>query len=212
VATRSERKELIAGQRKSQILEAALNVFSRKGFGEATVPDVAEEAGVAVGTIYNYFESKKDLLTSIFNTYVVATPFMDILEGSLESDDWEFVTSVIENRLDFGFENMDRLPFVFAEIQRDPELREQFAEQFFGPILLYPERFLESRMASGAFKPANARVMARAMVGMVLGFLLLYSVERDRSPCEAVPRKELAAQLAQFVLGGLRGSRGGGTP
>ena len=40
-------------RKRKQILNAALAVFSQKGYGESTVPDIAREAGVAVGTIYN---------------------------------------------------------------------------------------------------------------------------------------------------------------
>lgn len=51
--------------RKNQILEAAQRTFSRKGFAEATISDVAREAGVSDATIYEYFSSKEELLFSI---------------------------------------------------------------------------------------------------------------------------------------------------
>ena len=51
--------------RKAQILAAAERVFSRKGFPEATISDVAREAGVSDATIYEYFPSKEELLFSI---------------------------------------------------------------------------------------------------------------------------------------------------
>lgn len=49
------------------ILRAAIRVFARHGFFSAQVADVAREAGVASGTVYLYFRSKDDLLTSIFD-------------------------------------------------------------------------------------------------------------------------------------------------
>ncbi|MGD9142400.1 MAG: helix-turn-helix domain-containing protein, partial [Dehalococcoidia bacterium] len=45
------RRRLTPEQRETQILEAALAVFSRRGYDKATVPDIAREAGIAVGTI-----------------------------------------------------------------------------------------------------------------------------------------------------------------
>jgi len=48
------------------ILEAAIRVFAQKGFHAARISDVADEAGVADGTIYLYFKNKDDLLLSIF--------------------------------------------------------------------------------------------------------------------------------------------------
>jgi AcrR family transcriptional regulator len=51
--------------RKEQILKAAERIFARKGFQEATISDVAREAGVSDATIYEYFPSKEELLFSI---------------------------------------------------------------------------------------------------------------------------------------------------
>ncbi len=51
---------------KERIREAAVRVFSREGFDRASVKTIAEEAGVAVGSIYNHFRDKDDLLISIF--------------------------------------------------------------------------------------------------------------------------------------------------
>jgi TetR/AcrR family transcriptional regulator, fatty acid metabolism regulator protein len=48
------------------IRNAAIRVFARKGFHATRAEEIAEEAGIAVGTIYNYFESKSQILLSIF--------------------------------------------------------------------------------------------------------------------------------------------------
>ena len=52
--------------RRDAILRAAIDVFAGRGFFNAQVADVARAAGVAAGTVYLYFESKDDLLVSIF--------------------------------------------------------------------------------------------------------------------------------------------------
>lgn len=51
---------------KERIRDAAVRVFSREGFDRANVKSIADEAGVAVGTIYNHYRDKDDLLISIF--------------------------------------------------------------------------------------------------------------------------------------------------
>lgn len=48
------------------IRDAAIRVFARKGFHATRAEEIAEEAGIAVGTIYNYFESKAQILLSVF--------------------------------------------------------------------------------------------------------------------------------------------------
>ncbi len=58
---------LIAGSdKRSQIFEAAVSIFSQKGYHGATVDDLASAAGVAKGTIYNYFKNKADIFTQLY--------------------------------------------------------------------------------------------------------------------------------------------------
>ncbi|MGD8398204.1 MAG: helix-turn-helix domain-containing protein, partial [Anaerolineae bacterium] len=57
--------------RRQQILDAALAVFSEKGFHGANVSDVAAAAGVSQGTIYWYFDSKEELLTAAVMNFFV---------------------------------------------------------------------------------------------------------------------------------------------
>ncbi len=56
------KREQLREERRQQIIDAALAVFTQKGFHAANVSDVAAQAGVSQGTIYWYFESKEELL------------------------------------------------------------------------------------------------------------------------------------------------------
>lgn len=56
------------GDKRGRILDSAMRVFASKGFFGAKVSDIAQEAGVADGTIYLYFKSKDDLLISLFES------------------------------------------------------------------------------------------------------------------------------------------------
>ena len=49
-----------------QIIEAAIRVFARKGYWSSRVSDIAREAGIAAGTIYLYFTTKEEILTTLF--------------------------------------------------------------------------------------------------------------------------------------------------
>ena len=53
-------------EKRVRILESAARVFAREGFYNAKIKDVAQEAGVAHGTVYLYFDGKDDLLISLF--------------------------------------------------------------------------------------------------------------------------------------------------
>ena len=55
-----------AADKRRQILDAAITVFARQGFHACRVSDVADEAGVAYGLVYHYFQSKEEILNTLF--------------------------------------------------------------------------------------------------------------------------------------------------
>src|SRR5215471_6042730 len=60
-------QEQLIAARRNQILDAATKVFAKKGFHSTTIKDIAREAGIADGTIYNYFENKMALMLGILD-------------------------------------------------------------------------------------------------------------------------------------------------
>ena len=60
-------------RRRDDIVQAALNVFERQGFEAAKMVEIAEEAGVAKGTLYLYFENKSALLEGVIETAILPT-------------------------------------------------------------------------------------------------------------------------------------------
>jgi TetR/AcrR family transcriptional regulator, fatty acid metabolism regulator protein len=53
-------------ERRQQILDAAIRTFAKKGYHASRVADIAEEAGVAYGLVYHYFDSKEAVLEAVF--------------------------------------------------------------------------------------------------------------------------------------------------
>ncbi len=54
------------GERRRQLIEAAAEIFSRQGFANARVSEIAARADVAKGTVYEYFASKEELFLAVF--------------------------------------------------------------------------------------------------------------------------------------------------
>jgi AcrR family transcriptional regulator len=70
--------------KKKQILEAAIRCFARKGFHATSIQEIADELGMAKGSIYFYFKSKDDVLISVFEYYVEM--LFDRMEGLPEEN------------------------------------------------------------------------------------------------------------------------------
>ncbi len=209
MATRQQRKQAVTELRRQQVLDAALAVFSRKGYGEATIADIAREGGMAVGTIYNYYAGKRQVLAAVLASRVLSQPFLRLLEGSAAADDRQFLRSLVEDRVNLFRGNGGQLLFLLNEICRDQELRRQWAREVVGPGLRRVEQYVGARVASGAFRPLDAGIAARAMAGIGIGFALLALIEGEDGPCREAPAADLAAQLAEIVLAGVRADRGG---
>ena len=68
VQARVKNKSLISEKRR-QIIEGAIQVFKRKGYHKATVREIAREARIGLGSIYDYVTSKDDILYLFFENY-----------------------------------------------------------------------------------------------------------------------------------------------
>jgi len=66
---RKYRTENQSTDKRQCILQAAVQAFSEKGYAKATIAEIARKAGVAEGTVYEYFKNKEDVLLSIPEEY-----------------------------------------------------------------------------------------------------------------------------------------------
>jgi len=101
VATRTTVQE----ERRRQILNAAVRAFAKKGYHASRVSDIAEEAGVAYGLVYHYFDSKDAVLEAIFREMwgmmVAAINAMESLEESPREQLRKFCAIVLRTWRDY---------------------------------------------------------------------------------------------------------------
>jgi AcrR family transcriptional regulator len=109
------KKHVVSEFRSSEIIEAARAVFSRKGFNDATVDDIAEAAGLAKGTVYLYFPSKREIFLEIFRQGTVALHDevrhnMEAVPGAAAK-----VLAFIRTRLAYSERNRDFMRIYYTE-------------------------------------------------------------------------------------------------
>jgi AcrR family transcriptional regulator len=61
------KRQVVSEFRRTEIMNAARTVFARKGFTRGIIDEIAKEAGVAKGTVYLYFSSKKEIYRAILD-------------------------------------------------------------------------------------------------------------------------------------------------
>lgn len=201
-------REERAGERRAQILRAALEVFSRKGFHGATIKEIASVAGLAEGTIYLYFPSKQEVLKGVFTLIAedaaAATP---AFPESQVGDDTTFLTALIRDRVRLLARYAPFIRLVVHEADLHEDLRAELFARLHTPFVSWFERYLKARIEQGAFRPVNTALAASICFRMIMSYLMTQHVlELDRTVGVARHRDdEYIAEMAALILYGLTG-------
>jgi AcrR family transcriptional regulator len=201
---RDTRKTQITARRREQILKAAIEIFSKKGYAAATIPAIAKLAGVAAGTIYIYYPSKRELFITVIKNTIITAPLLKIIGDFPSGNITNTFKKIIKNRLDLiNDETVSRMPLLIGEFIRDEELRVLWLEQFLHPFMSQMEKVYRYMNASGKFSTMEPAIAVRSIGGLFLGFLILKIVEGEDSPLNQINEDKIAEELANFILHGL---------
>lgn len=172
----SRQKRRIAA-RKRQIIEAAIRVFLEKGYHRATTKEIADAADVSEGTIYNYFESKEDLLIEMIGSFAMLDERKRFFDQSLDMDFREFLKAYSTERQKTTGDRYDVLFAIFPALMDNPEIRKRYNQEIVQPAMeMFVEHF-EKRIDRGEVKPIdNLPVVARLLTAASLGAWLLIVV------------------------------------
>lgn len=167
-------QEQLIAARRNQILDAAVQVFAEKGFHRATIRDVAQAAGIADGTIYNYFANKNGLLLGILDRLNQTEQRQEHLEAGTTMDFRAFFRTYLRQRYQtitqHGFEIFQ---IVLSEVLVNKELREMYFQQVIAPTYDLTEHYLKQQIEAGIIKPMDTKLWLRLISGMTLGLLML---------------------------------------
>lgn len=159
--------------RPREILEAALDLFSEKGFTATRLEDVASRAGLSKASIYLYFNDKTALLKAVVES--VASPNL-ALAGDLVAAQKGPVAPLLLQLLGFMASRMrdtrlpDLIKLIISESRAHPELGRFYLEHVIGKALPLFEQLIQRGIASGEFRAIDPRLTVKCLIGpMLLG-------------------------------------------
>ena len=136
--------------KRQLILDASVRVFAQKGYHTSRVGDIAEEAGVAHGLLYHYFDSKEELLETIFRS--TWTLMLDTIRGVEELGEpaREQLRKVAAIVLRSWRDVPDIVRVLVREVTRSPHLQQEIeeTEQAFATL----ERIIRRGQEDGDFR------------------------------------------------------------
>lgn len=161
--SRKERERIL---RRTEILSAAMDVFSEKGFSRATLEEIAERAEFGKGTLYNYFANKEELFEAVIAD--VFDRFVDIADhycGQTDRPVKETLQGIADAMLRFLHER-SRLVFLLMREIHQPS-RKSFVTVLFPDLLALLEQPFEQARLRGEIADLPGRRLAYLYLNML---------------------------------------------
>src|SRR5512134_1356208 len=186
--------------KRNRILRAAVQIFSRKGFFNSKVSEIARASGVADGTIYLYFKNKDDLLISLFEEKM-GEVVADVRQRvSSAGDALAKLRIFIDNHMELLDREAGLIEVLQVELRQSNKFLKDYTPAKFFEYLEVISDILEEGKREGIFRPElNVSVARRAIFGALDELCLTYVLSRNPKYNPSVA----AAEVYRILSGGL---------
>ena len=194
-----------ATDRRRQIMEAALEVFSTKGFQKATNKDIAEAAGgISPGLIYHYFKDKQDLFFSILQERAPIVSLAAHPERLMELPPREGLALIGHSYLSMirSPGNIPVFRILLSEAIRFPQISEMLYKTAIVRVFGLVTRYIEHQIELGRFRSVDPLIATRSFVGMFIAHIMVREVFRQPEALDT-PDDTVVATVVELFLRGM---------
>jgi AcrR family transcriptional regulator len=194
-----------ANDRRNQLLESALEVFSRRGFEGATTKEIAAAANVTEAVIFRHFPNKQSLYEAVLQHRVQCAPtqqWLDEAKAVMERGDDEGLFRLIARTVISSYRNDPRGQklTLFAALEgHEPGLAHYRAVT--APIFEFLRDYMERRQKEGALADIPVGAILLAISGMATQFALM--TQMFGFACD-VPDDVMAEAFTQIMIRGAK--------
>jgi AcrR family transcriptional regulator len=200
-------EEIKFSEKQLKIIEAAIDIFSEKGFAATSTSEIAKKAGVAEGTIFRHYKTKKELLVSI------VTPLMAKLIGPHFAKDFvnevfdaeyenfeQFIRSLATNRYEFVKNHIAVVKIFVQEISYHDELKEPYVKLFKELVYEKFKSIIIQFQQKGEIVDGSPDTIIRLIMTSIVGTLLSLFLILDEKDWNY--EEELESTI-QFIIKGV---------
>lgn len=194
-------------EKQKMIIQAAIEIFAEKGFSASSTSEIARKAGVAEGTIFRHYKTKKDLLFSIIEPVMrnLLAPFIiqdldKVLDQKYHTFE-AFLRAMADNRQHFLENNISLLKILIQEIPFHPELKELFKQHVAPEPLTKLDAIMKHFREKGEIIDLPTYTIIRLVGSSLAGYLFARNLILTDIPWDDEKERELTFQ---FILRGLK--------
>jgi AcrR family transcriptional regulator len=169
---------LPAHDRREQLIQVAMRLFSEQGFHGTTTREIAKAAGVNEAIIFRHFGSKEDLYWAVIGDHIHSAGRREKLEEYLASglSAEEALTGVAMTMLERSQEDTALTRLLLFSALRDAELSDQFFRTYLSECHELLASYIRTRVERGQFRPMDPQIAARSFLGMIMYHILVQEI------------------------------------
>ncbi len=189
-------------ERRRQIIEAAADLFSRKGFRGTTTREVSEAAGVSEATVFKHFATKEELYAAIIEaksqTQQILTTAM---RAATEANDAEVLRTLAREMIARTQADPTLMRLLFFSALEGHALSDMFFRSRVQQLDDFLSSFIADRVATGAFRPVDPMQATWNFIGMIAYHLLLRELFGQKPPAHLTTERAVEEMVALFLHG-----------
>jgi AcrR family transcriptional regulator len=195
---------LAAKDRRAQLIEAAMRLFSVQGFDGTTTHQIARAAGVNEAIIFRHFATKEELYWAVVSSRAEAQRRKRNLPEHLDpsADEREVLTAVAEGLLNRTSEDAALTRLLLFSALRNPALSDGFFRTYMAESFELVSAYFRKGIRGGRFRQLDPVVAARGFFGMIVYHYLVQELFAGDRYQQFDPRV-LGRQLADIWLNGI---------
>jgi TetR/AcrR family transcriptional regulator, repressor of fatR-cypB operon len=155
--------------RREQILDAALRCFVERGFYGTTIPEIADKASIAAGTIYHYFDSKEALVNALFRhwkQHIAQRVFAAFPQTAPVREQFRVMWHEI-----VAFATQSPTAFAFIELHNHASYLDAESKAIDGNTKAFAHLMIVRAQKEGVVKPLDAWVLMELVFGAFVGVM-----------------------------------------
>jgi AcrR family transcriptional regulator len=194
-------------EKQRRVVEAALEVFAERGFAGASTSEIAKRAGVAEGTIFRHYKTKKELLIGVVAPFffrvfgpALMQEVLDVVEAEHESFE-DLVRALYQNRLDFVRKHEQRVRVIAQELPFHPEVRALLEQEVVSRVFPRLAAVVRRYQARGELIDTDPASIVRVILSTLMSYVVLRFVLAPHRSWDDALEMELNVKV---VVDGLR--------
>ena len=185
---------------RAKIMEAAIKLFSKRGYNKASVDEICEEAGISKGAFYHHFKSKQALFLALLDGW------LQFVDNAIETTKDKTVPETFMQMTEafpFIFETADENLPMFLEFWLQASRDKKIWEAGIAPYRRYHKYFtslIKKGVDEGSFVEVDPELASRMIVSTAMGLLLQSLLDPKGADWEKVARESTNMLVSSLLI------------